>query len=1756
MATTDPPIPSGAVAPPLPTTAPMSPPPVSAAIPPLPDLGTNPDAILKAASVTPPDVAARAKQLGVTPGVVQAGFKPPIPLHPTVKALVQSDFTDAQISQDDLAKLCKIADANDAANLDADARQALIAHHTMPLWLRTLGYQNMQGVGNLLGMVTAQAPAAVTALESVPFIGKRPFLDKAFAWTDTHLNGLARQMQDPTTATFQDPEYMDQEAAKVGTIFGHNKADAAEAVSGMILKNLPTVLGTVGSDLASGGAATWPILGAMTGQMTTQAREEGATPRQALGSGVAKGAVMAGLGMAPFRALGSFMPKILGNLSKYIGPENAMTLFEDGMQMALKRAARGIANESLHGLAFGTANDIIDKISGLRPDLKTGDIATDAVTNAATFALLSPVSGLFHAQAPAVQEAMDNSAKLTSLHEESKDSATAKRDMPTFRKFLDSNLAPREEHFQAVPKEVFENLAAKNQLTPLQFADKLGSTDSYLQSQREGSTAVMVPTAHVVMADDAMFKDLSENCGKAEGGLTPVQAREVAKTASKGEPTKWDEIKSGHLMAFARSLIGAGEPRNPVVKAPMMEHLDAALAADDANTLGPKMMGHVLEGLRGEGALDQPLRAKYGIEGGGPWPVDKTEQLAKDFREYITTPDQSKNQDFDHLADTLEYTYRMHQLAGKETHNSVFDRLIAGRMISKGAALDLGREAWFRKTGNQKYDDAIEQAQRSVQAEIAGKEMRRVQAEDQAKIKGYADQILPGLTRTRWHQARENLAAAKSPEYVASLVGYDNVDEMNADLKANPPAEKQAMAMARELYGHEIEHTPDEMADHLMGVYASTPVERVVKMSADELLRQNPKIAMKLKDDMGKRIDQRYKTGVEGLGLSPRPREDIQAQIASDIGERKLGEFKPGQYLNAQASARRDAAKAYARDDIENTALHKGEELYNIESYRQALKVKASTDQATGILQRLTKKATRDRMSPRFSEQVNQALAQFGKAMPENQKTLDRLPSFIESGLENGDAAEMPLMPSLAAKLASADPSRPMNLRDLTIKEYLSLAHTLNALSKLGVKERGEFKDAIGSNLDQATETVKALPHDRVTLTKGIPGVEKMAAVFMEPSEMVRALDKGDQEGVFHKMTDYFRKAVLSSQEKKMRVNNEISEALKGLDVKTKYDLPESLWNLDPKNHSLTGGQFMDLLGYRGDMQAYEKLCRGHKVDPNTLHFWMQQEAMPQHWDAAEKIAKSLEWIGQEHQAMLRKNMLPEMKMVDKVPFQAGTQVKSGWHHPISFDRDLLNWMNSGESANQSYVNWRTSTGHEKTRVQNNSTPMLMGIERVPGIAHSIINDTEIRVPAQLMNKFLTNPDVKSHVVSVLGEGFHSALNDCWKQATGAPNAKLMADDFMNHCMGIARRNYTMAHMTFRLGINFMHATGLAIQAPVEIGPAAVTNGLKMLTTDFKKSMAFMQDSPEMKSRWAGMTDQDSMNMMNEWQARLGNHPLNKIANIRDSVAGFLFKAYSLTNNIAGSAVFLGEYQKQIETGIAHTDAIARAEDAVRRVVGPANKFDMPALLGSNREYLKMATMYTSYWNHMMNRLQASGRDALGGKRFASQKTRVAAMASMVAWGVVPQIVHHFFEGKDLGPENQGDDDNLKGFLMWNGMDMASHVNPIVSKLMGAEFRYQGNTRRPDIGGLVLPLESADSLVKGGEDIYDIVNGKEDSQGNIAPHLWGHMAGGIGSVMGVPAAEGLSHALDFYRAVHNEDWQFGSPAEKAIHEAIYRSQKR
>ena len=1730
-------------------------------MPPPPDVAGMAQMALHASIGTPPDVAVQAKQAGVTPGVIQAGFKPQVPLHPVVAAYVGADLHHAQVSQDDLGALNNIAHANDSADLEADARQAMIAHHTFPESLRAMAYENLEGMGQLLGMVTSAAPAALNTLEAIPGIGKRKFLDDAYAWTDSNLNGLATEMQ--TLPKQVDLEYAAREAEPLAKIWSQDKGQAAVATGGVILRNLPTILTAV----AGGEVATLPILAGYGGQAEVQARSEGLTPREAVANAGLKTGAMAAVGFAPFRVLESALAPLVNKLAQSIGVESAQVLVGEGLHNALRRTATGMATEALHGAAFGAANDLIDRVTNARPDLK--NFGEDVFSNAAAFALLHPVNNLFHPQAPAVQESMDNQAKLTQLHEATAQSATAKRDPQAFKTFMDATQAARNEQYQAVPKDAFDQLAATAQMSPYAFASKHGALDGYLQSMREGNTAVMVPTAHVIMADDETFKGLAENSAKADGGLTPVQAREVAKTASKGEPTGWDEIKQGHWAAFARSVMGLGAPRTPVINDKTVGHLDDALRADDANTLGPKMMGHVLEGLRGEGTLDQPLRERYGVTGSGPWPQDKIEAVAMNFKRYMTDPDAPQDKNFSNLADTLEYTYRMHRLSGQETHNSVFDRLISGRMVAKAAALDMGRDAWFKKTGNEKYDDAVEQAQRSVQATIMGRELKRVDKEETAEYKGHvnaiAAQLLPSLENTRWHKARMALGEGTPTgevegsgketlgvkpnltyrEFVASMTGYNNTDEMDADLKANPPAEKQARTMAKQLVDKNLTATsPDDMADHLWGVYASTPVEKVVKMSADELLRQNPKIAMKLKDDLNKRVDTRYRQGVEGLGLSPRPRADIADQISRDIGDRTLGEFKPGQYLEAQKEARREAAKAYAGKNPEDAILRKGEELYNIEAYRQALKIDSAIRKGTSILK--NSKDTSN-LSPRFAEQVTQVLAQFGKAKPENGKQIDKLPDFLEHGLEPGDAADMPILPSLSAKLSSG---QPLNLRDLSIKEYLSLADTIRQLGKLGRSEKADFKLSVGQDFQDMVDQVKALPHDRVTLIKGgkkgsLP--ESAVAVATEPNEMFRALDKGNQEGPFHQMGNKFRDGLQTWQDKYHTAQKQFVDAMKDVPSKPRYELPETLKNLDSSG-SITGRQFLDILGKRGDAQHWDNFCKGYDVDPQALHTWISRESTPEQWDRIANVAKTLEWVGQEHQKMLRDTMSPEMQMVKHVPFAIGDKQMPGWYWPSKVDPSALDMQNAAKAADKKFMPKIVSTGHEITRVKSMSKPLLMDIAEIPHVLNSMINDTEMRGPAKAMAKFLAQDDVKAHVTDVLGKSHLDALNSSWQQALGSPQSTHAYEKTLYSAMAVQRRNFLVARMSARLGINLLHLTSSTGAAMYETNGRLV-NGMKTYTTDRTNCNNFMsQVSPEMKMRLRGVTDADSVNLMKDFELRVGDEDWKRGGNMIKSAGVWMMHLFAHTNNLIAGSTFMGEYQHNAEQGVDHQTAVNRAEEAVIRAVGPANRFDVGALFGTNNEFLKDGITYLSYFNHVANRLVATTKEATIKKAFGSQKNRLAAIAGMLAYSVMPSLVHYWFEGNSMGPESADPDSDLSKFLGWQAVDTLSHMNPVLTRMAQSGLNYQGDTIHPDAGRLFPEAGVIKPFVMSFSDVYNLASGNTDDPEKTTNKLWGDLAGGIGSLAGIPGAEQMALTAKFVDAIHNGDWDSSSasPARKAI----------
>ena len=141
----------------------------------------------------------------------------------------------------------------------------------------------------------------------------------------------------------------------------------------------------------------------------------------------------------------------------------------------------------------------------------------------------------------------------------------------------------------------------------------------------------------------------------------------------------------------------------------------------------------------------------------------------------------------------------------------------------------------------------------------------------------------------------------------------------------------------------------------------------------------------------------------------------------------------------------------------------------------------------------------------------------------------------------------------------------------------------------------------------------------------------------------------------------------------------------------------------------------------------------------------------------------------------------------------------------------------------------------------------------------------------------------------------------------------------------------------------------------------------------------------------------------------------------------------------------------------------------------------------------------------------------------------MAAIAGMLVSGVGSQVLHYMFEGNSLGPSDQPD---LGHFLGWQSLDLATHMNPLVAKMAQAEFNFDGDRWAPDMGRLIAPAEEGKPLAASVKDMYDMATGEDVNRDK----LWGDLAGGPASVMGVPGAEGLAITGKFIDAL---DWDSG-----------------
>ena len=861
------------------------------------------------------------------------------------------------------------------------------------------------------------------------------------------------------------------------------------------------------------------------------------------------------------------------------------------------------------------------------------------------------------------------------------------------------------------------------------------------------------------------------------------------------------------------------------------------------------------------------------------------------------------------------------------------------------------------------------------------------------------------------------------------------------------------------------------------------------------------------------------------------------AREAADtaVGSKKVKDLNPRQYEVAESKANKQAIKDAAKDPATAVQAQRAALLNNqlVKSSQQAI---ADVRKGLDYQAKFDKPSVRENIDVAFRDQIDAIRAQydFRRSMtPEaaRENRLQSLESFVEKLSAMKFAVDVPEW--------MLDATNRTHYKDLTVDQFRGMIDAIKSIEHLG-RSTQKVMDGAENRLlaDVALEAEKqleALPQRKVDGNRGLSMIAKkwvgakslgrsFAASLMKTEQMCDWLDNHDSNGVFNRLV--FRK-IADAEGKRNDLDLKISKMVESYVASVPKELiknnrgaiemPGVIDALTGETQKLTWGEKIALAGIRGDAGHFAKLLKGEKWSADAVLDFLDKNMAKEEWGFVKGLSETFEELAPLKAQMMRELGSTEPKLVDKIAFKTQHGDMPGWYWPISYDPARSHSVKERNAKHEAslfedniFAKADTSTGRENTRNENYAKPMLLSIDTLPRILKDEIRDITTRKAIIEADRFLTHPDVRKGVSSVLSPEHYDVFNGWLLSLANDAMVKpseLQMWDRLSHEL---RTRTTMVGLGFRISTMVQHGLTAAGESIAEAGPKAMAKGLFNSKTaaalsligpewmqkgldNFLRDTQFAQNrdfiferSAEMRHR-SNEIERDVRDKLREIQVALMDPATGSIERAKLAIESRAYSGIAMLDMASALPTWMGGYLKGLEKtekgglGMSEEDAVYFADKTVRNAHGGGGIKDL-AQVQRGSEFFKLFTMFYTFWNHNINRIMDTGkrikelpaeyRDAKESGDWAGFRGDVGTLvlrSFMYTLGV--QAIHHM-----MHPPKE-DDQNPEGWLMWFGKQMAlsglSGV-PLARDVVG---HYAGG-KDYEMSPIASLIHNTDSLLK------------------------------------------------------------------------------
>ncbi len=717
-------------------------------------------------------------------------------------------------------------------------------------------------------------------------------------------------------------------------------------------------------------------------------------------------------------------------------------------------------------------------------------------------------------------------------------------------------------------------------------------------------------------------------------------------------------------------------------------------------------------------------------------------------------------------------------------------------------------------------------------------------------------------------------------------------------------------------------------------------------------------------------------------------------------------------YLRAERKASTAAIDAAAKGDHEAAVRQKQAQVLNHLLYIEARKAGELVDKAVKLMSRYAKAKTIKGMDQDYLEQIHALLERYDFA-PTTLRAADRKQSFAKWVTEKLEAGEE----IVVSEEMLTDAARKSYV-NMTVEELSGLYDSVRSIAHLGrlkqqlldKREQREYEQIIDEALGQ-TFDLKTVRDLSVANPKKLWWAQGDAAL-LKVETWLDWLDKGDINGVFNRI---LLRPATDAADREGQLREKISKRLGELRDAVPKDQRKAWLNayasprlIEPRTGEPMKMQRGDLIAIAlnvGNESNLDKLLRGYQWDADNVLSLLNSELTTQEWDFVQGVWDTLETLWPDIAEVERKlsGVAPE-RVVPREVEVPGRTLKGGYY-PVVYDfertADATKWAAREAADMFSGVSFTAGTpkGHTKLRT-NYAAPISLSVARgLNGHVNKVIKRVAYGEFVLSARKFITDRRIRQMIQAKMGEEYYEQLMPWLQRQVNdqvVPSKELA---FFERFARRSRVNFQMVAMGFRWTTMAAQASGLASSTAV-IGERWMAKGMEealRLGVHGAPEFVFSR-SPEMEQRGREL-DRDLRDAMLEFGEGAGG--LDRVRQWAFAGIGFMDRY------VVAMPTWLGAYHKAIHEGHEESDAIAAADKAVRTSQGSGRAKDLAAVQAPNSEFMKLFTLFYSYFNVQYQRQRDAGRavargDILGAARTSFWMLVAAPLAGALLTGDLP----------------------------------------------------------------------------------------------------------------------------------------------------------